>query len=643
MIESTIQKLARKNTLRSFLRNDRGAAALTFLMATAFLVCVCFGALDIARYVSIQSRLQTSLDNAALATGRLASLKGMDTPAKLQALTDEANAFFHDNFPSSYFGGDIDQRDIVTVTPNGSKRLILTINGKMPLFITGFFNKTALDLAARSVVSLDSGGIPAHVVFALDKGEPLASGNSGNKTNEQLLKLLESTPKALLKTLSVAQETPEASVNVAFVPFSDTVNVKDYGKKWVANWKNAWSANPEKNALAQSSAYDVDTHWTGCIAEPKPWQPIEFKVNSSGNFQPVFFSIETFLSHVKENGNPFFNYIQLQDASGKELSSGYSDGQSIPLKTTDPLNTTDKKYNRNLWAYFDANAAKQGNKTIKAIKVVSALEPYNCYSGNRVRYFNNDSLSINATIDSIASESLTGYSVPALGLLWSWRILHPEWAKNWQASAATQNPAVSNASDASLLPTKIIVLFTSGDNATWDNLNTMPGKQYQKRSSLWAMPEGKNKDHECTAAYDWNCIGFSFDYKLDGQSVNRNHTQNKFLPDTKPGNWPDSKDKFWSYPATSLIMAEPFTQDSSITSTSAWGSLTDKTLQLCRDIKSDDIKIYVVALKSGNLLSNDFRNACTSDGVIYTPDNLPDLASHINQAQTTGSGLRLVE
>lgn len=624
---------------RRLRKNQRGAVTPMFLVSAGLVFGVSLGAIDLIRYTTAKSRLQAALDNSALAAGQLASVQGTGDMA---ALTAEAQAYFDANFPEGYLGSGLRGGTVSLQLGEGGGTLAATVDAALPLISTGFLDVSSLNMASAAVVELP--GVSAiEVVFAIDKGaNPAGSkGNKGggNKKFDSFAAV--STAQSLAELLMQDEDLAVPGASIGLVPFSEVVNVGETGRSWVSRWLDYDWDNADRWRLRDTNRDYTEQVWRGCIAEPEPWnKPDSFGVLSpNARFQPVFMRVVTELYESnkpnkydwpKKNESDEKEDRQLISSGGAQVASDYTAGAIIDL-----LPNGSGQYDRRLWAEFGGYVDHQ-NKTGASIFIFGAFEPETCVVSNRVRFLTTDADSVGASLSDIASEPAQGDTLHSAGLLWSWRMLHPNWrgGNGWDDSGLE---AVGDGKQA-----KTIVLFANGIDANWNDINVVPSPPIHKSDNLWDLHDndfsfrlsylgqvcqGKNKKVEC------------------GGPIDVSHVQPPYVPGVKPGNIPKKDWYYWQYPATSLLMPNPYkydqdrAEDDLNPNTSGWPAMSTYTAEVCNAIKQDGIKILVVDL---NGAGDPALKACSSDNRLYSPDELEAVRNAIAQNISSGGKLRLI-
>ena len=303
------------------------------------------------------------------------------------------------------------------------------------------------------------------------------------------------------------------------------------------------------------------------------------------------------------------------------------DPASYSIDQVVPLEPNGSQYDRRLWAEF-AGDSGPGNNTGYTFNVYGAFEPENCLTANSVRFLSDERDAVLNALSSVGSESPRGYTLLPAGLLWSWRMLLPEWRDgNGWATPASLNTEPNKQ--------RAIVLFATGNNDNWPIVNDMPSPPIHKSDFLWERDAAAN-----------NQFAFQLDYMAKDCKNKNNckpsgevtHIQAPYIPDVKPGNLPKKEDPYWQFPSTALLLADPFANEVN-PDTAGWPSMNNYTSAVCNAIKNDGIYIYVVDVNdSGSqVLAN-----CSSDGILYSLDRVPELRNVLQVTQTSGDKLRLI-
>lgn len=585
--------------LRRFARCERGAVMPLFLVSAAVILGASLGGIDLARHASATTRLQNALDGAALAMGRLAASEQDEV-----ILLKEAKRYFEANFPKGYQGSGIDASTLSLSVNDSGRVLTLSTDGSLPLLSTGFLDVSAAPLRATSTVALE-GNSNLEVVFAVDTS---ATSDIPNSFANSL--------KGLATDLL---ERGQGSTHIGIVPYSEVVNVGTEHQQWVARWRDH-APNEKKNAEVLKDY--LSTKWTGCIAEPSPWQ-----WNASGiervkpltpdaNFMPVIARIETGLwQHKKKNNKDW-----PQDMGDGWVLEGVSNPYNV-YKGGDPaypqphsvteLGSSDRP-SRLLWVDFDKHHG--GGSPHQNFNLYSIHEPENCHAETKVHFLDNDPGSVPdrlKTLTMLTTVSQPTRVLPPAGLLWSWRMLNPAWREagnGWSGSPYIQ---AENGQE----PAQAIVIVTQGDIGNWNTL-----QDASNTHRVWRN-------------------GSSFKFELSyyiqhsngkGQPSLRTHAHNHELAITNNG---------WQRPVSSLAMKDPFASTDHIVFSGKWPSVAEYTSDTCAAIQGDNIQIFVLSPKA--VISNQtlFKN-CASDSQVYT--NTDALREALLNLRSESSTLRLV-
>lgn len=216
--------------VRRFIRDRRGITAPMFAFALIAILGAAGVAIDVARTINAQNRLQQALDAAALA----AATRKDDTAAQRIA---HAKAVFAANYPS---GGDSTVgTPTFTISPEGV--ITGTVSVSVERTLTRLFGNSTLDLSTSTEVFSDA--VRGEIVLVLDY-----SGSMDWKMGKKKkYKYMRSAATKLIKRMT--KEYAVKSVKFGLVPFSAHV----YG------------TFPKQHIVNQSGSGD----WTNCTADRK--------------------------------------------------------------------------------------------------------------------------------------------------------------------------------------------------------------------------------------------------------------------------------------------------------------------------------------------------------------------------------------
>lgn len=610
---------------RRLKRSQRGAVAPMFLVTTVLVLGASFGGIDLVRYSVAQGRLQYALDGAALSAGRnLANLTpSPGTPEANQWQTD-AFEYFRSNLPNGYMGSDVKAEDLKIVYSEevvGEKYVTgqfveMSAKGQLPLISTGYLHVSSLEIGAGNQ-ALRRTRSDLELVMALDNTGSMGWDYDGNTTkNEQKTRMyqLKAAARELSSTVLGASEASGAPgrVFIGLVPFADTVNV---GNSAVTQgWLESTPAE-QKNF--------VDNLWMGCITEPRftagtdlpaqAWKP-------STGFQALRMTLRTTIiretAGLKTDDNKRYDRILPSTPSKKQPS------------TFTPTNNANKDRWVATWrSGVDAPGSKDRDADDPAFYIYTLANPSNCNSARQVHFLDEDLATIQTAINSMTP---AGSTIVPTGLLWAWRMLHPDWTGQWGKADMPRKPEPKVLS-------KVIVLLTDGEN---DPPSTISSSNTERN------------------------LSFSMEYDAQ-RCTNSNFTSGCNLISPSPS--PLSRSNFSlsntaQSPMNSLKMRDPDFDSSRAISTTAWpgsgnesigwgnssdisrGSVDNYLKKLCYEVKNDGngIKIYTVTLGKLSASTKTMLADCSSGaGYTYQADNPEALAQAFKSIAGALTELRL--
>lgn len=497
------------NALRLFLRrfasDQHGAIAISFVMVFVMMVGSTVFAIDMARYNIAQSRLQNSLDLTLISVGRnlpqyQINLDGDEGAALRQDVYD----YFYANIPDGFLEANIPQGSItIDVWQGGAgdeypdaQYIQLQASGKLPMLSTGFFDFSAMDLQASNT-AIRRVRRNMEMVLALDNSSTANVGTQEvemTPDDEALMSILRSEATDLATAVldagaaSGSGTDDDAPAHVGLVPYTDFVNIGAIAS--ADGWLNITPGQEVLiNGYLRPNGDLVRPAWLGCVSEPiGSWSagnPLPAKVLApDARFQPVLtlFGHDFMPDKLEKNQAA---YLVKHEASNQGPGKGDFNGGVI-LEHDQSGNESARVVN--IWPYeknWDYRSSAQSDRNLaephsfwinfavdsvydsdglglktrtcpesKAHFLTSVLTPLtNAIHGMQQTVTVNVGKNDNQTVYGYGG----GATIP-VGLLWSWRMLSPEWrgASAWGSSVLPR--------DGDQGVRKIIVLFTKGGN-----------------------------------------------------------------------------------------------------------------------------------------------------------------------------------
>lgn len=143
-----------RHRLLELLRREQGAVLILAAIAAVMLVIVAGAAIDMARDQALQSKMQTALDAAALATGEV-GYNEINTTGVLNhaTLTATAQKYFTANFPTNYLFTTT--CCTVTATPNpSSTAIVLSTSTTTPTTLMAISGNHSMTITTAATVTI---------------------------------------------------------------------------------------------------------------------------------------------------------------------------------------------------------------------------------------------------------------------------------------------------------------------------------------------------------------------------------------------------------------------------------------------------------------------------------------------------------
>lgn len=500
---------------RRLQRQQRGAAAVTFLLTSGIMIMGTLGAIDLARYNIAQSRLQNAVDATGISAGQALTAWDPASSSDKIAWQNYAGAFFSANMPDGYLDSTVTANTIkngiqyCTANPSGAiscpsqvtagtpvsaQYVKINARGTLPMLSVGFLNIASMSLIADNQVIRRLKN-HTEIVLALED-----SAYTGGAATSNIKTAANALVTAALGAMNLGGSTAAQGIRVGVVPFSAMVRMNPGASKTpnVKNWVKTVATQLGVNAYVQTN------NWLGCVSEPYP-PVVGAYWGNSGNpalpaakrlppdptngadpnsFQPVFMPIPATSKGAK---SPLGNFAgtssiivtQLdtndnRTATTITISKSNKDNNVIPRGPSTsstrrqglPAVANDPNYR---FIGIDSSTA-WGNV---APAIYSAFEPDSCALVGLTQFLSQDASTLSAAIGTLQGDSRSESLIPG-GLLWSWRMLAPEWSstaagagRGWDDSQPDlpANPANTDTSKP-IVNGRAIILVSTGKNST---------------------------------------------------------------------------------------------------------------------------------------------------------------------------------
>ncbi|CPR17825.1 pilus assembly protein [Brenneria goodwinii] len=614
-----------KRFLLTLQRDQRGAAALTYLLCFPLILLALLGSIDFIRYSMAQGKLQNALDTAVISAGR-----NLDTFTPIPTGSDEevkwradAKSYFFSNMPQGFLGSSIAEDNVAinysvetdgSGNATGAQLVSMTATGTLPLLVTGMIKKTAFNLSATNGAVRRTRS-DLEMVLALD--------NTGSMANENRIATLKTSAAQLVDTvLGAAQAQGGNSQSfIGIVPFADTVYIGRKKVRWLSS---------DARTLPYIAA---DKHWGGCVVEPYVNNTFKAESGLPGSFEPLM-TVGT-LSEV--NGLKTTAYLKTRDAPNAKdyrilpgSKPKISGNRSISAELENESGNIIPKFAFNSeylqWQY-------------------GFVRSNNCPQSREMLFLSNN---VDELKNKINAMTVDGRTIIPLGLLWSWRMLDPNW-RGTDGWGDGEKPH-----DAAIGLNKVIVLLTDGNNGLdpiTNKANTSVGVvidgerdipvdytisyQYQfkkSKNSAWSTDSASHTFH-IDKLNDDNTPYFTCG-SICAYANSSDFNSLRVGSETELGN--------------SSTEIKPYGK--LFQSGSDWQvgntTLNNLTARLCTNIRAEGITIYTVVLGSGTNVSTQtlMQNCSSGTGSHYfnatNVNNLPAAFAAIAASLTE---LRLTE
>ncbi len=415
-----------KSALRRFSANRRGNVAIIFAIALLPTLAAIGSAVDITRALQVKARLNSALDAAGLAAGKMID-------ADDATIIATATAYFKANYPADALG-----------VP-GTLGVSITDN-TITLHVTARVETTIMKVAGFNEINVNSTNEISRAITGLEVA--LALDNTGSMAGTKLASL-KSAAHDLVNILFGSDNSP-AHLKVSLVPFADGVNV---GPRFDPVWldmagassihgenfdfpvgKNLWT-------LFDTSTNMDNRPWNGCVME-RPGGLDELDTPPTAGSPDTFFV-------------PWLAPDEPNSSSPTYPNSYLSDG-TFPSGTS----LANKQKSIAKYAHSHVTSTSKG-------------PDYNCRNTQAITPLTNDKLYLEGRIDAMVAAYST--HIP-IGLAWGWRTLS-------SGAPYTEGALYSDTDNI-----KALVLMTDGENTisgnSTHNMSTFTGYGYLAKARL---------------------------------------------------------------------------------------------------------------------------------------------------------------
>ncbi len=419
---------------QSFAQCQQGAVTLMFGLFTIVLFGSIGAAVDYSRWVHAQTRTADVLDAAVLAAGRQLQADPQNTSAALEKATAYFNeAIKRNNLPIGQTAAFAMSDNDMAI--NGS------VNTRIKTPILGILQFRDLPVIAEAKAMLatgGNGGSELEVSLMLDVTGSMCADGEGPCTSSPKMDALKTAANDLVNI--VIHNEGDSTARVALVPFSTRVRVGGY-----SNGLDEGTATLRMKQLA-----DLDANWTGWYNMCKSSTGSNAS-EGGGSWACTLFASEhqenwKVMPCVTDRNGP----QQYTDAapganawinahSGKRFPLS-EDSTDTPLTSKRGLVKTDPSDN---WDYNNDGSCQDVTEK------------------NVIRPLTSSKTDLMDAIDDLEAYGATG---GALGTVWAWYMLSPNWSSIWTGASAPGSYSDLSAVSASGAPKlrKIAVLMSDG-------------------------------------------------------------------------------------------------------------------------------------------------------------------------------------
>ena len=359
-------------------------------------------AIDLGRMQLVQSKLQFSLDAAALAAGSTISTADLQT---------EVTKYLNANF-NGYLGSTLTG---VSATANSTITTItVSATATLPTAFLEIIDIPTITVTGTTQVSRLIAGLEVTLIIDVSYGDDLTSFKAGLAN--------------FIQTLFQSGAGQSNNLYVSIVPFNQTVNIGTANTSWL---------NPSSVAANNASGWGPSNSWGGCVMARSNGENILDDPPVSGNtlFNQDYYASDTATSlHNKTNSVSGYSGLSMANATS-DFNLGPTEWQLLNnLQQTNSISTLTfaQYYGVNLWQGSILGVQKYASPLN-----ASAQGPNFMCPPPIVPLTNNEQTVLNA-INSISI--IQGDWLPDQGLEWGWNTLSPRWRGYWTQAASSSLP-----------------------------------------------------------------------------------------------------------------------------------------------------------------------------------------------------------
>lgn len=376
-------------------------------------------AIDLARLQMVQSKLQFSLDAAALAAGSTISTADVNT---------EVTKYLTVNF-NGYMGATLSNS---SVTVNSSTTVFnLSATATLPTTFMQILGISTLTAQATSQITRVLPSLEVAIVIDVSYGDDVADFKAG-LTN-------------FINKLFTEAAGTLGNLYVGIVPFSHVVNIGTQNTSWLNSTysNNLLTLHPEGWGPAGSGGA-----WGGCVDERSNGYDVTDDPPDQANpdtlFDEYYWYTDTLnpISPITGNPNPV---ISIANKLGITSSQAKSDFYNYPQWTTydgwqQGANLNGNTYGLNIWYGNVGTTPGQvppPSQQYYASPLNTLNQGPNFMCPQPITPLTSDQPTI---LNAISNLNIQGDWIPNEGLVWGWRLLSPRWRGVWGGAMGNTLP-----------------------------------------------------------------------------------------------------------------------------------------------------------------------------------------------------------
>jgi hypothetical protein len=403
-MEISMQKLATllKALFIRFMRSEAGMTLPLLAVSMVAITGMVGLAIDSARMQLVQSKLQFSLDAAALAAGSTVSTADLNT---------EVTKYLDANF-NGYLGATLTG---VAASANATiTNINVSATATLPTTFMQVIGVNTITVTANAQVTRQIAGLEVTLIIDVSYGDDLADFKNGLKN--------------FVQTLFASAAGQSNNLYVSIVPFNHTVNIGPANTSWLD--QSSVTAN-------NASGWGPSTSWAGCVMARAGSEATSDDPPTSGNtlFSQYYYASDTATTLAnKTNSVPGYSGLSSSTATA-DFNLGPTEWQTLNnLQQTNSLSTLifGQYYGVNLWQGTVSGATKY------ASPLNSNNQGPNFMCPPPIVPLTNNKQSVLDAINSVTI--VQGDWLPDQGLEWGWNTLSPRWRGFWTQAANSGLP-----------------------------------------------------------------------------------------------------------------------------------------------------------------------------------------------------------